>query len=183
LHTSIKGHIMYRLSVFLLLIFTSCTIDPEFYQPSHDGTGMRPIYGEIGIDLGKAPRQFDDLTNIVTYRELILAVEEAKGIHLIDNSNPLNPVNILFVELSGVQEMVVKEDVIIANTGNNLCSIDISDRSKAIFTAWTFIENTNSEGDNLYPPDYFGVFECADPDKGIIIGWEMAEIGDSDCWR
>ncbi len=173
---------MLRLTIFLSIILLSCDVDPASIKPFAN-EGMRPIYGQIGDDIAQEAIQFDDLTNIVIYQELILAMEENVGIHIIDNSDPTNPSNALFVPISGIDDVVIKEDIIIANAGGSLYSIDISDRTKAIFKAITYVEGGNTTGSNLYPAGYNGFFECVNPENGLVVSWVLVSMNDSDCWR
>jgi hypothetical protein len=39
------------------------------------------------------------------------------------------------------------------------------------------------ENQTYYPSDYSGYFECADSDKGLVIGWEEAELKNPGCQR
>lgn len=173
---------MQRLTILLFVIlFSNCTEDYITFKPD-DNVGMRPIYNQLGDDISKDVMQFDDLTNIVVYQELILAMENQVGIHVIDNSDPLNPINSLFIPVTGLNDIAVKDDIVIANAGNTLYSIDISDRTKAIFKAISFIDGA-SGGQNMFPIGYNGLFECVDLESGIIVSWELVDMNDSECWR
>jgi hypothetical protein len=33
----------------------------------------------------------------------------------------------------------------------------------------------------LYPPGYFGIFECVDESKGAVVGWEDAYLENARC--
>ncbi|MEM9547016.1 MAG: hypothetical protein AAGA77_13630 [Bacteroidota bacterium] len=166
--------------LILCILFSGCW-DSLVDKPI-DVVGMRPIYINLGDDLSIEARLLDNLTNIVTYQELILAMEDLVGIHIIDNSDPDNPQNQSFIPIFGINDLVVKDDVIIANAGTTFYSIDISDRTKAILKATSGID-ANSPSQNLYPAGYFGLFECVDEERGIVINWELVEMEDSDCWR
>jgi len=174
---------MQRLTILLFVIlFTSC-VDFDDANKPFDDVGMRPIYNNLGDDISKAAMQFNDLTNIVVYQELILAMENLIGIHIINNSDPVNPANTLFIPVTGLNDIAVKDDIVIANAGGTLYSIDISDRTKAILKSITFIEGANNDGQNMFPEGYNGLFECVDPEGGIVVAWELVEMNDSDCWR
>lgn len=172
---------MLRLTILLSIFMVSCCYD-DFQKPI-DTVGMQPIYFQIGDDISKEAKSFQDLTNIVTYQELILAMENNIGVHIIDNSDPVNPTNILFVPIAGANDIAIKDDILIVNAGETLISIDISDRTKAIFVAFRFVEETDSEGLNFFPSNYHGLFECVDPEKGIVLDWNLIQMNDSDCWR
>jgi hypothetical protein len=34
----------------------------------------------------------------------------------------------------------------------------------------------------LFPPQYQGIFECVDPEKGAVIGWEDAVLENVQCY-
>ena len=166
--------------LILCILFSGCW--DTFVSKPNDVVGMRPIYINLGEDLISEARELDNLTNIVTYQELILAMEDLVGIHIIDNSDQDNPQNQSFIPIFGINDLVVKDDVIIANSGNSFYSIDISDRTKAILIATSSTGDT-SQDQNLYPAGYFGLFECVDQELGIVVNWELVEMNDSDCWR
>lgn len=173
---------MYRFTILLSIILLSSCFSDDHYNPKGPA-GMRPIYVQIGDDISQEAMSFDDLTNIVVYQELILALEENVGIHIIDNSDPMNPTNALFIPITGLTDIAIKEDIVIANAGTSLISVDISDRTSAIIKSIKFIEEISSAGNNLYPEGYNGLFECVDPDNGLVVNWELVEMNESKCWR
>ena len=56
----------------------------------------------------------------------IFLSEKNKGIHIINNSNPLSPVNESFIPLPGTEDVVVKGNILMADCFIDLLSIDIS---------------------------------------------------------
>lgn len=173
---------MHRLYILLaVILLSSCTDTEEIVL--EQGNGMRPIYHQLEDNIAQETMQFDALTNIVVYQELILAMEENIGVHVIDNSDPIDPLNILFIPIRGVSQIVIKDNILIANSGNSLYSIDITDRSKAILKAITYIDGGDIENQYLYPEGYFGPFECVNPDKGYVVSWEEFEMVEYECWR
>jgi hypothetical protein len=65
--------------------------------------------------------------NIYTYDKYLLVGEKFKGIHILDNSNPSNPVKIKFIELHGNENFAVIDNILVADNGPDVLSIDISD--------------------------------------------------------
>lgn len=57
---------------------------------------------------------------------IIFLAEQEKGIHIIDNSNPSNPVNKWFINIPGNEDMVVSGNILYADCYTDLMAIDIS---------------------------------------------------------
>jgi hypothetical protein len=95
--------------------------------------------------------------------------ENLKGIHVIDNSNPENPVFVSFVEIPGNVDMAIKDSILFADSFTDLVALDISD-----------IQNIHEVGrvDSIFPytlpplwdENQFPVGQI-DPSKGIVVGW------------
>ena len=165
----------------IALLFSSCYDDSVDKPLGPDG--LRPIYSTIGSDLYQEPISFDDLNHVLVYKDLILALEENIGIHVIDNADPEQPTNFKFIPIYGVKDAVISEDILIVNAGRTFFSIDISDPEKAIFKSISFTEEMTNNPTTLYPNDYIGLFECVDLNKGFVLSWEFVAMTDSDCWR
>ena len=56
----------------------------------------------------------------------IFMAESGKGIHIIDNSNPSNPVNKWFINIPGNEDMAVSGNILYADCYTDLLAIDIS---------------------------------------------------------
>jgi hypothetical protein len=104
----------------------------------------------------------------------IFVNESLKGIHVIDNNNPSEPVFVSFIEIPGNVDMAIKDSILYADSFIDLVALDISDiydikevgRIDSIFpyTLPPVLDN------NDLP---FGIVEA---DKGIVVGWETKEI-------
>ena len=57
----------------------------------------------------------------------IFLTEKNKGVHIINNSNPSAPVNESFIPIPGSEDVVVKDNILMADCFIDLLSIDISD--------------------------------------------------------
>ena len=64
---------------------------------------------------------------IYTYQNLIFINDNLKGVHIIDNSNPENPVKKAFIRIPQNTDVAVKDDLLYANSGIDLVVFDISD--------------------------------------------------------
>ena len=57
----------------------------------------------------------------------IFLAEKEKGIHIIDYSNPANPVNKAFIFIPGNEDMAINNNILYADCYTDLMAIDISD--------------------------------------------------------
>lgn len=74
----------------------------------------------------KAPQPILDGGKIYAYGNYIYITEKFKGLHVINNTDPANPVNERFVAIGGVVDMVFKDNQLIADNSIDLVSIDLS---------------------------------------------------------
>lgn len=72
-----------------------------------------------------APSELKYPGRIVYYKDYIFINEIHKGIHVIDNRNPSNPVNVSFINIPGNENLVIKDDVLIADLCMDMVSLNI----------------------------------------------------------
>lgn len=112
---------------------------------------------------------FEETGKIYLYGQYLLINEVNKGIHIIDNSDPRNPVNKSFISIPGNVDMAVRNDVLYADSYVDLLAIDISNiqqpreakRLENVFPAyqvWPIVQAANTR---FFPAGY-------DADKGVI---------------
>lgn len=98
--------------------------------------------------------------------------EYGKGIHIIDNSNPANPVKVAFYEIMGNVDMAIKGNILYADSYIDLLAIDITDINNPVEI--DRIENVFPEivpeGDFWYP------YAMVDKSKGVIVDWKVKKI-------
>ncbi len=64
---------------------------------------------------------------IYVYNQYLLINELHEGIHIFDNSDKTNPINLAFISIPGNVDIAVKDDVLYADNFIDLLSFDISD--------------------------------------------------------
>lgn len=74
-----------------------------------------------------SPQEVVESGKVYVYGDLILIGDVNKGIHFIDNSNPLVPVKKAFIKIVGNTDMEVKNGCLYANSLMDLLVFDISD--------------------------------------------------------
>ncbi len=167
--------------LLLVLLVSSCDIEdsePLIVQ------GVKPIYAEnIAADhlALTAAQPVERLGKIYTKDNLLFIGEQGRGIHIYDNTDPDNPKNLHFLEIYGSREIAIKGNLLYVDNFQDLVAIDISDlanprevsRVKAVYEL----------GNGMYPSDFTGYFECVDRKRGVVIGWEDAQLTDPKCMR
>lgn len=164
-------------TLLLFFILQSCSEDADFVLVNV----ATPEY--ISIDNLRSSIEITNPTNIVAsgkiyaYKNLILVNDLKRGIHVIDNTDPKNPIKIAFIKIIANNDMEVRGDYLYADSLMDLVVFDISDihsikkisRLKDVFPVnipIPFMEDLIVEyGDDGYN---------ADPNN-IIIGWDISK--------
>lgn len=96
--------------------------------------------------------------------------EEMKGIHVVDNRNPLNPVKQAFINIPGNMDMAIKNNILYADSYIDLVAIDILDVNKP---------QEIKRIKNIFPYTLPEVKEAAyliaevDEKEGVVVDWEI----------
>ena len=107
----------------------------------------------------------------IYFKDNYIFINEAlKGIHVIDNTNPADPVVVSFISIPGNVDMAIKDSILFADSFIDLVALNISD-----------INNIREVGrvDSIFPFSLPPVtaqnqfpFQMVDATKGIVVGWE-----------
>jgi hypothetical protein len=122
---------MGKISLSVLLLMTlglsSCLKD----QVSERYSFFRPVYqtrAEVKASIrNDVPEQVQVPGKIVLYKSWLFVIDVDKGIHLIDISNPAQPVNKYFIKVPGCTDIAIKNDYLYADCYTDLITMDISD--------------------------------------------------------
>ena len=100
----------------------SCNREVTYIKPI-------PVYKtleEIRVPLSvEAARAFEHPGKIYTFGSYLFVNDYLKGIHVIDNSDPTNPVKLNFLSIPGNVDIAVKDDVLYADNYIDLLAINI----------------------------------------------------------
>ncbi len=158
-----------------------------FFSGSHSTlkTAYKPIY--ISNETAKtiefeSPRDIEIQGKIYIKDQWIFIGDVNLGVHIIDNSNPESPQKIGFIKIYGNHDISIKGDVLYADNFEDLVAIDISNIQQPTITKR--IDGVYSLKANNFPPNvpYGTYFECVNPNKGYVIGWEEAELENANCY-
>lgn len=111
----------------LLLLGTACSDNVEV---THRYTFMRPVYtptAEIRNSFAvESPRTLTGTGKIYYRAPYVFVNQPGEGVHIINNTDPENPVNEKFINIPGNFDMAVQGDVLYADSYIDLLAIDIS---------------------------------------------------------
>lgn len=170
------------LLIAVAVILASCNLDSYDSNARDIGvvTGYRPIYGDssdIIIRIGD-PIPIEKAGKIYSYQNLLLVNEVGRGIHIYDNSDPTNPINMKYVTIPGNQDVAIKNGVLYADSYSDLVAMKVTEDTLQILKTIPGVMPFSSE----FPPATQTYFECVDMSKGIVIGWEMTDIDNPKCF-
>ena len=165
------------LSLLLLFTLGSCNTDNTPAKVE----GWSPIYQSSGqtMDIKSIdPQPVATAGKIYVRGNILFQVEPQVGIHLFDITDPEHPFNYSFIRIPGAQEISIKQNLLYSNNYNDLVIIDITELQnvkllKRLEKAFNL--------ENLDLPPMSGYFECVDPSKGKVIGWEKKTLISPKC--
>jgi len=156
---------------FYMFLFTSC--EDSTYK---EYTGNAPVYMTYD-DLRKsvAAEQNVSLMNpgkIYFKDNYIFIVEELRGIHVFDNSNPASPVKKTFIKLPGVMDISISGSTMYADSFVDLVVLDVQniDNIHEVARVKDILPYTVPPVENDYP------MATIDQEKGVVTGWNVKKI-------
>lgn len=162
------------------LLFAACTAEQE--SVTNQVVGQKPIYAD-GIDWQQitveSPKPVSKLGKIYYKDGLIYVNEVNKGIHIIDNTNPNNPIPLKFINVLGSKDISIKENYLYTDNVTDLVVLDISDINQ--ITPINRVPDIYPISTQNFPEFGNGFFECVDPQLGTVIGWEEALLINPTC--
>lgn len=126
MHTSTKELFLY--AILLLVCATSCE---DVVKSTHTFHAMTPVYLEMSDVRARTatimPSQpLDSPGKIYIYGDYLFVNEPMKGIHILDNRDPANPVNKNFIAIEGNIDLAINDNMLYADSYVDLLVFDIS---------------------------------------------------------
>lgn len=123
-----------QISVLVLLIMIGMSLQSclrDQCESTQTFIQLDPVYktvDEIRTDIQiLGPRELVNPGRLYYYNDYLMINEVREGIHIINNANPNNPVNVAFIEIPGNVDMAVKNNILYADNYIDLLAIDITD--------------------------------------------------------
>ncbi len=152
----------------LSLLLTSCM--PEQCNLTRKFTEFTPVYmsyPEFRASIkGEPARALEKPGKIYFKDNLIFINEFQKGVHVVDNSNPANPVKLAFINIPGNVDIAVRNNTLYADSYVDLVAVDISDPMNPVVT---------KRIQEIFPYQswQYGVF--LDESRGVVKEWLVEE--------
>jgi hypothetical protein len=152
-------------------------------------TGYKPVYASGNQDLKQVYAKSEQPTvkagKIYVTGNLLFQVEQDSGIHVINIADRAHPEKIGFIKSAMCREVAVKNGYVYTNNLADLVVVDISDINNV--QVKSRIENVFPDLMLQSPPAFANgqltYFECPDPAKGVIIGWQQTTVNKPKCWK
>lgn len=151
-----------------LVLLGSCT--PYSEDIGYVSSNYRPVLMERS-ELETSVKLIDPQTitnfgKIYRYGDMLFINEQFEGIHIINNADPANPVNIGFITIPGNIDIAIKDDYIYADNAVDLIvisydglNVQVVDRNRDVFP-------------EIPSPDGFYNSDLANrPENTVVIKW------------
>jgi hypothetical protein len=161
--------------ISLLAFFSGCKDSAHRIQKANV-----PIYQDIDdwrattFEL-QAAQNISEPGQIYIYGDILYVVEPFEGIHIFDNSNAFNPVNLGFIEVLACTEVAVRNSRLFTNSYFDLLVFDVTNPKIPAYVSRT--EDVFQFSSYSSIPGYDSNYLMAGikhQDK-VIIGWEIKE--------
>ena len=152
------------LLVFLLMAFQFNGSAPSNFEPIM----MTRSDMEASVQLRDA-RDIEAPGKIWVFNDYILLIEQYKGIHIIDISNPSSSENIAFIQVDGCTEITMKGNVLYANNGVDMIGI----KPNQDFSDFTVVARNRNMLPIISSPEPWNDWYFYDklPASTIIVRW------------
>jgi hypothetical protein len=147
-----------------------------------DVTYISPMYASVSTLADEIttedPKAQTGLGKIITYGNYIFINQPMEGVHVVDNSDPSNPVNQSFINIPGNLDIAIVDNHLYADMFSALVVFNLTDLQSPQFleeftvedvfyydTYWNF-------PDEVWEDPFVRYEEYADPSKGIVVGWQ-----------
>jgi len=161
------------LILVLAIGFMSCQ-DKTFEKVSF--TGNVPVY--MDFDEFRSSVKFkgaEDLgtTGKIYFKDKYVFINELyEGIHIINNTDPTNPVNVGFIEIPGNVDISIKGNYLYADSYIDLVVLDINDINNPIE-----VERVENAFPNSFPvTDINYPTAPVDCSQGVVVDWKIEDV-------
>lgn len=152
-------------------------------------TGYKPVYATSDMGLKTVYTKPAQPTvkggKIYVTGNLLFQVEQDSGIHVINIADRAHPLKLGFIQSAMCREVAVKNGYVYTNNLADLVVVDISDINNV--QVKSRLENVFPDLILQSPPrlnnGQLTYFECPDPAKGVIIGWQQVTVNQPKCWK
>ena len=162
------------ISLFLL---TSCSdyVTETVTYKINEPIFMSAATFRNSVKVSPMPHEITSVGKMCFYNNYLYISEPYKGIHIINNTDPINPQQVGFIELLGNADLAIRNGLLYADSYIDLVWFDVSNPA---------LPELKGRLDSIFPtalpilPNQYGIDYVASysgTHKGIIVGWELKE--------
>jgi hypothetical protein len=173
---------MRRLLPCLLILLSSCVWEGGDLRSVN--LGFAPVYAPrttANTITTEPARPTAQPGKIYAYGTYAFQVDQYKGIHIIDNSNPKEARKIAFLSVPMATEIAIKSGHLYTNNLNDLVVFSLANVTQPQLV--NRIKDAFPVISQEFPPFSNTYFECPDTAKGVVVGWEQKELSNPKCRR
>jgi len=173
------------LPIPILLLLAACT-NISTLDELPPAITYAPVYAAVKWD---APVELKPVQptatagKIYAYGNYAFQIDQYSGIHIIGNAASAQAKKIAFLQIPFCTEMAIRNDYLYTNHNNDIVVFDLSNpaeprlikRLEKAFPAASTMQE--------HPPFSNAYFECPDPSKGMVVGWEQKTVENPKCRR
>ena len=154
------------LIAIIISLLSSCT---DTCENTNIYVLYEPIYGSVdsirnGVETQVA-RDIEKMGKLYYLNGYLFVNEPGIGVHIIDNRDPANPLNVSFIQIPGNRDIAGMGNILYADSYMDLVVLDISDFNN--------VKEINRL-ENFYP-NYSSYGYYVDSSKGVVVDWEQTE--------
>lgn len=168
-----KAKIVPIISIFSFFVLLISSCEDTTYREYKGNAPVYITYTELRTAITREDNV--DLKNpgkIYFKDGYVFIIEELKGIHVFDNSNPSTPLKKVFIKVPGVVDMAISGNILYADSFVDLVILDVQDIDKIheVGRVKDILPYTVPPTGNEFP------MGPVDSKKGLVTGWEVKTI-------
>lgn len=154
--------------VLVVLLVVATASEPAYFY--YSPILMERADLETSVKMYSTPKPITEPGKLCLYKNWVLLVENYKGVHLIDNSDPANPVRKAFLTVPGCTEVAVHNDVFYVNNAVDLVGVKVDFNA---LTATELSRITDVLPELVNPRGYIPieVYKACNDGSYVIVGW------------
>lgn len=167
-----------------LLFFALAACTGSVVEGPDRTEGYAPIYATvspastIAIEPAKPTSRAG---KIYAYGSYAFQVEQYKGIHVIAHARSKEARKIAFLNVPLCTEIAIKENHLYTNNVNDLVVFNVKNPAQPQLV--NRVKDAFPHISQDFPPVSNTFFECVNPSKGVVVGWEQKILHQPKCRR
>ena len=154
------------IAIFSLVIFSLSSCMKDSCEETRHFKVYNPVYlsyEELRSSVASMPTQkMENMGKIYLYNNWLFVNEIGKGVHVIDNIDPANPVNKGYINIPGNVDIAIKDGNLYADSYIDLVVINVNDPLNVTEV---------SRLEAIFPTSNWNTGFYTDPEKGLVIDY------------